>query len=61
MSDREQQLEACLRDLMGLIEKRELVRNTQADHQHDWYSRMLTFVMILKRAEQILKPIGERE
>ena len=44
----------ALRDLYGLIERNELVRNPSADGKADYLSRIVEFFGILKRAQQVL-------
>ncbi len=55
LTSKEQELEYCLREIWGMIERRELVRNTLADGNSDWYIRMLKMVTVLKRTQDILE------
>jgi hypothetical protein len=52
---RERDLEYCLRELYGMIERNELVRNPLADGQPDWLTRMVGFVGVLKRTQELLE------
>lgn len=52
--DREAELEDCLRELYGLVERHELVRNTMADGQPDWVLRMAKMVGTLKKAQELV-------
>ena len=55
LTSREQELEYCLRELWGMIERCELVRNTALDGRNDWYQRMLKLVTVLKRTQDVLE------
>lgn len=52
--DRMTKLEECLKELMGLIQGNELVRNPATDHQPDWWKRMVYFVGVLKKAQELV-------
>ena len=59
LTSREQELEYCLREVLGMIERNELVRNTLADGMPDWYARMFKMVSVLKRTQDVLEAAGQ--
>lgn len=49
-----QELKEALRGMIKLIGTNELVRNTTMDHQGDWWKRMVEFVSVLKKAQELV-------
>jgi hypothetical protein len=54
--NRQQELTISLRDILNLIETNQLVRNPMTDDQPDWMQRMVKFVQVIKRAQDLVAP-----
>jgi len=52
--EREETLRTALRNVMGLIESGELVRDTSKDHERGWAMKQIVFVQKLKAASDAL-------
>lgn len=53
-AEKEKQLVESLRAIMTLVEQNELVRNPAFDHMADWWKRMVVFVGVLKKAQELI-------